>query len=148
MAKKPTKSPTITPAPERPRQEQADYPQRTHIEIPNGVVLAGSDGHYWQHQPPTTAHRAFVRFCKVMKPRGVIYNGDAIDGSSISRFGKIMWQRQQTVAEELEAVSERLGEIEQATARGVPLYYNLGNHCARFESKLSSLVEQFSNVQG
>lgn len=126
-------------------------PDRTHsprieIEVKDGVVLVGSDGHYWPG-PPSTAHRAFVRFCKELKPKAVVMNGDAFDGSRISRHAPIMHEDNPTVVEELEAVQERLGEIEAATFR-CPKLWPLGNHDARFESRLATVAPDYARVHG
>ena len=59
-------------------------PARIELDIQSGVVLVGGDGHYWPGKA-ATAHRALVHFAKEMKPRALIYNGDAFDGSTISR---------------------------------------------------------------
>src|SRR5262249_11509992 len=39
------------------------HPSRIPVSIPNGVVLVGSDAHIWPGGP-STAMRAFVRFCR------------------------------------------------------------------------------------
>src|SRR5690349_3993729 len=64
------------------------HPHRICFEVRSGVVLVGSDGHYWPGEP-STAHRAFVHFTKELKPKAVIFNGDAFDGASISRHPPI-----------------------------------------------------------
>ena len=122
-------------------------PARIELDIPDGVVLVGGDGHYWPGKA-ATAHRAFVKFAKEMKPKAVIYNGDAFDGPTISRFPDIGWENNPSVAEELEAVQERLGEIEQATPKNCKLTWNLGNHDLRYETRLASVAPQFRKVKG
>ena len=47
---------------------------RIQLDIGEGIVLVGSDAHYWP-DIISPAHRAFVKFCKEMKPRAVIKNG-------------------------------------------------------------------------
>jgi hypothetical protein len=54
------------------------------LEISDGIMLVGSDGHYWPGSA-STGHKAFVRFIKELKPKIVIYNGEAFDGARISR---------------------------------------------------------------
>lgn len=119
---------------------------RRHLRIENGVVLVGSDAHYWPDLI-STAHRAFVRFCKEMRPRAVVMNGDGFDGGSISRFPRIGWDSKPTVAQELQAVEERLTEIEEA-ARTKELYWPLGNHDSRFETHLAAHAPEYEGVQG
>lgn len=45
------------------------------LGVENGTVIIGSDAHYWPNII-TTAHRAFVKFCDVLKPKIIIKNGD------------------------------------------------------------------------
>src|SRR5262249_45272006 len=128
----------------------ADYPQRMKLDVQNGVILIGSDGHYVPDQPIPTGHRAFVKFAKTMQSniRAIAYNGDAFDFGSVSRFGRRMWDHQHLIARELEIVGERLQDIELVTKRSIPLYYTIANHDLRFETKLSNAVPQYENVKG
>jgi len=96
------------------------------LEVQNGVVLIGSDGHYVPNQRVPTGHRAFVKFAKTIPNlRACIYNGDAFDFSAISHFGRRMWDKQHLIARELEVVGKHMHEIELATKRGVPMYYTI-----------------------
>lgn len=119
---------------------------RRHLRVANGVILVCSDAHYWP-DVISTAHRAFVRFCKEMRPRAVVLNGDGFDGGSISRFPRIGWDSKPTVAQELQVVEERLTEIEEA-AGTKELYWPLGNHDARFETYLASNAPEYEGVKG
>lgn len=103
------------------------HPGRLHIDVLDGIVLIGSDGHYWDG-PPSVAHRAFVKFCKEMKPKAVVMNGDAMDGAKISRHTPINWEDRPDVVDELKAVQLRLGEMEEAAPANAKLTWNLGNH--------------------
>jgi hypothetical protein len=123
-----------------------EKPQRTHLKIKNGVVLVCGDGHYWPGEA-TTAHKAFVKFCKTMEPQAVIVNGDAFDGAGISRHPPIGWENHPTVVEELEAVQTRLSEIELATFK-IPKVWTLGNHDARFETRLATVAREYACVHG
>lgn len=125
----------------------AEESARIDIPIVNGTVLVGSDGHYWPGAP-TTAHRAFVWAAKELKPRIIVMNGDALDAPSISRHPPIGWESHPTLEEELAVVQERLGEIELAKPKGCRLVWPLGNHDARFNTRLASLVPQFRNIKG
>ena len=120
---------------------------RLHIEVPDGVVLVGGDGHYWPGKA-STAHRAFVKFAKDLKPKAILYNGDAFDGAAISRHPTIGWESQPSVIEEIEASQLRLGEIEQASPRGCKLIWPAGNHDLRYETILATKVPEFRKVSG
>jgi hypothetical protein len=119
---------------------------RKEIELRDGIVLIGSDAHYWPG-PPSVAHRAFVKFCKKMKPSIVVMNGDALDACSISRHPPIGWNKIPSVKDELEACQERLGEIAKATFKAKK-YWSLGNHDARFETRLAQVAPEFKDVHG
>jgi hypothetical protein len=127
-------------------QKKLYHNARKHINVTNGVVLVGSDAHYYPHII-STAHRAFVKFAEELRPEAVILNGDAFDGGTISRFPRIGWDSKPSVLDELKACDERMGEIE-AAARTKKLFWPLGNHDARFETFLASKVPEFQGVDG
>lgn len=122
------------------------HPERQRLHIDHGVVLIGSDAHYWPGIV-STAHRAFVRACNILKPKAVIMNGDVFDGASISRHAPIGWEDRPTVQQEIEAATDRLNEIKKA-ARGAKTIWTLGNHDARFESRLASVAPEYAGVSG
>ena len=119
---------------------------RRHIEVRDGVVLVGSDAHYWPGIV-TPAHRAFVRFCKEMSPAVVVMNGDVLDGASISRHPPIGWEKRPSLIDEIEACKDRLGEIEMACPKAAR-FWTLGNHDARFETRLASVAPEYARVHG
>lgn len=123
-----------------------DHPERRKLQIKDGVVLVGSDSHYWPG-PPSTAHLAFVHFCKKLNPKVVIKNGDVLDGSSISRHTPIGWELRPSVVSELEAVKERLDEIFKASKNARHIW-PLGNHDARFETRLATVAPEYARVNG
>lgn len=116
------------------------------LKIQDGLVLVGSDAHYWPG-PPTTAHRAFVELAKQLKPTYIIMNGDVIDGSTISRHPPIGWEKFPTVQEEIEVAQERLSEIAHASPHS-SLIWPLGNHDARYNTKLAQMVPEYKGVRG
>ncbi len=120
---------------------------RVNVDISDGIVLVASDGHYWPGQDRSTAHRALAKLTKQLKPEVVIFNGDALDAPSISRHPPIGWENHPTVQEELEIVQERLGEIATA-AGGARLIWPLGNHDARFNTRLAAVAPEFRGVEG
>lgn len=119
------------------------------LKLQDGVVIVGSDAHYSPGVVPI-AHKAL---CNVIVELGsqvkaVVLNGDLLDGGSISRHPRIRWSKPPNVKEELEAVIARTTEIEQAVTPGTHLLRTYGNHCARFESRLSAMVPQYEGVAG
>ena len=139
--------PIKTPDRNRDRLLAEKHPQRIILDIPNGIVLVGSDGHYWPGEA-SVAHRAFVAFTKKLKPAAVIANGDCFDGASISRYPPIGWASQPTVQQEIEACQDRLDEIAKAIPKGCRLIWSLGNHDARFETRIAQVAPEFAKVAG
>lgn len=114
--------------------------------IRNGVVMIGSDAHYWPKET-STAHWAFCELADSLKPSLVIMNGDVIDAATISRHPPIGWEKSPSIKRELDAATERLGEIENSSPKSRHIW-TLGNHDARFETKIASLVPEFRGVKG
>lgn len=123
-----------------------EFPGRIELDLDDGVVLVGSDCHYWQEEP-STAHRAFLKLCRDLKPSLVIMNGDVLDGATISRHPPINWEERPSLIEEIEACQERLGEIESASKKARHIW-TLGNHDSRFETKLASMAPEYAEVFG
>lgn len=119
---------------------------RVNVDISDGVILVASDCHYWPGIV-STAHRALVTATRELKPAMVVINGDAFDGARVSRHPRTGWEARPTVKQELDAVQERLGEIEKA-ARGAKLHWTWGNHDLRFTTRLSNLVGEYEGVPG
>lgn len=130
-------------------RNELESPVRLHLKITDGEVLIGSDSHYWPGEV-STAHRAFVHFCKTRKQKlkAVIKNGDELDGALISRHAPIGWEKRPTLIEEIETTKERLGEIEKVIGAACPLYWPLGNHDARFNTRLAHVAPEYARVYG
>lgn len=116
------------------------------LRVDDGQVLIGSDIHVWPGQR-TTMQRAFIAFAAKLKPSVVIVNGDVFDGASISRFPSIGWEAKPSVRQELEAVSDFLGDLTVA-AGSAKRIWPLGNHDARFESRIAANMPEFAGVKG
>jgi len=119
---------------------------RVEVEITNGVIVVGSDSHYWPGII-STAHRAFVKIIKDLKPQMVIMNGDAFDGAKISRHPVSGFEARPSVKQELEAVTDRLGEIEKVCGNA-KLHWTWGNHDLRFNTRIAQLVPEYEGVTG
>lgn len=119
------------------------------IEIQDGIILVGSDAHYAPGVIPI-AHKALCNLIVDLgsQVKAVVLNGDILDGGAITKHGRIRWKQPPSVKDELDAVIARTTDIEQAVAPGTHLMRTYGNHCARFESRLSAMVPQFEGVAG
>lgn len=123
---------------------------RVLLPAQDGCMFVVSDQHYYPGLPPSTAHRASIKLAKRLKPYAIIANGDAIDGASISRWPSASYEAlgaQPTVFAEMEEAAERLRDYER-----LPFVqwcvWNLGNHDARFETRLADRVPEYAGVHG
>jgi hypothetical protein len=123
---------------------------RTLLPIKDGCAFVISDQHYYPGLPPSVAHRASIVLANRLRPYAVISNGDAIDGASISRWpvaSFVEMEERPTVAAELKVTAKRLADYER-----LPfvewLVWNLGNHDARFETRLAEHAPEFAGVNG
>lgn len=128
------------------REPIGQYAQRIEAKIDDGVVLIGSDSHYWPGCL-SAGHRAFVKFCRMLAPKIVIKNGDELDGATISRHMPIGWERRPTLVDEMEEVKKRLGEITLAAGKARRIW-PLGNHDARFETRLAHVAPEYAKIHG
>lgn len=122
------------------------YPGRLHLEVANGSVLIGGDFHIWPG-PESTALRAFKKLIADTKPSAVILNGDVMDFPQISRHPPIAWENTPSPVEELEAAQDHLSDIAKAAGRARKLWL-LGNHDARFETRLAAVAPEFKKIKG
>ena len=126
------------------------YPEnnvRVNVELNNGIIVVGSDCHYWP-DIISTAHRGFLKIIKELSPRMVVMNGDVFDGASISRHPPSGWKPTPSVKQELEACQDRLEEIQKA-AKGAALHWCWGNHDQRFNARLAAQVgDTWRGVEG
>ena len=127
-------------------RETSHVKGRHIVDLDDGIVLVGGDAHYWPGAP-STAHKAFVKFCTDLKPDIVVMNGDVLDASSISRHPPIGWNRLPSVKEEIDTAIERLDEIVAATPNA-PHLWPLGNHDARLETRLAQVAPELKDVYG
>lgn len=112
-----------------------------------GRVLIFGDAHFWPGER-STAFDALIHLIKELQPTLIICNGDAFDGARISRHPPTEWAHMPTVQEELEAVQERLGEIEGAAPNKTPLVWTMGNHDSRFSMRLAQAAPEFMGIKG
>lgn len=119
---------------------------RIQFNVDDGLVMIASDAHYWPGII-TTAHRGFVKLVNKLKPCAVIMNGDVVDGSQISRHPPIGWESTPLVHEEIAASQARLREIINAHKRARHIW-TLGNHDARFATRLASVASEYRHVYG
>lgn len=123
------------------------YPQRAQLDLINGYVIVGSDFHIWPG-PESTCLRAFKKLCREIRPSAVVLNGDVLDFPQISRHPPIGWESAPNVVDELEAAQDHLDDIVKAVPRGCRKIWTLGNHDARFETRLATVASEYKGIKG
>lgn len=131
---------------DRTTRRALEHPSRLHLDVDDGIVLIGSDAHYWP-DIISTAHIAMVQFARDIQPRAIIMNGDAADFPRISRHAPIGWENHPDVVLEIEAIKDRLGEIEKA-APNAKKFWPLGNHDNRYETRLATIAPEYARMNG
>lgn len=130
----------------RSTRRNIEHEHRLRLSVDNGVVLIGSDSHYIPGHI-TTAHRAFVKFARELKPKIIIKNGDELDFPKASRHIPIGWEKRPDLIDEIEWAQERLQEIEDAAPKAIRTW-PLGNHDSRWETRLATLVPEYARTFG
>lgn len=130
---------------------EQSWTRRLNLDIERGTVVVFSDAHYLPG-PASRAHRGLLQVIADVQPDVVIANGDILEGCSISRHPPLGWDSPRIkVADELKAVAERMGEIEDVARqarRSVKLKRTRGNHDARFDVYLATNASDFQGVPG
>lgn len=130
--------------------ERQRHGARVVLPALDGCVFVVTDQHYYPGLPPSTAHRASLVLAKRLRPFAINANGDAIDGASISRWpvsSFVEMSGRPTVAAELTETGRRLKDYEDLSFVRY-LTWNLGNHDARFETRLAEKVPEYAGVDG
>ena len=125
----------------------SEHPHRAVITVPNGTVIVAGDAHYWPAEP-SLMHRALITFCRELRPKALVLNGDVIDAPSVSRHAPIGWEARPKLVDEIEAAQDRLHEILSALPQGTERVWNLGNHDARFETRLATVAPEYAKLKG
>lgn len=137
-------TPLISLSPNSPDKALKLPPGRLTLDLPDGVIIIGSDAHLWPGHL-TTAQRAFLKASKELKPSVVVINGDLFDGATVSRHPAGMWaqEKRPNVKQELGACQAFMDAI-KAPQR----FWMWGNHDARFEARLAALTPEYEGVPG
>lgn len=133
------------------RTQTPDKPKRFDLGIRNGTVIVFSDAHFWPGIRTTAYNGLIWAIQNLENVKGIINNGDAFDGASISRYPRIGWDKTPSLIEELKACELALAEIEDEAKthhNKVSLIWPLGNHDARFETRLAANAPQYEHIKG
>ena len=122
---------------------------RAILPVEDGCVFVLSDQHY-SAGVVSKSHKASVMLAHILKPYALICNGDAIDAACISRWTVGSFHEltdRPLIKDEVDETIKRLSEYE---AMQFVKYrtWNLGNHDARFETRLADRVPEFKDMWG
>lgn len=121
---------------------------RAELTVSDCSIVVFSDAHYWPDLV-STAHMALIEVIQSLpNVAAIIANGDVFDGATTGRHGRIGWSTAPTTKQELEAVQDRLGEIEAVAPKNAKLIRTWGNHDIRFDSRLSSVAPEYEGIVG
>jgi len=126
--------------------QQTEGHVRRGIDLEKGRIVVFSDAHFWP-DITTTAFKSLIEGIKEHKPSVIVANGDCFDGSGLSRFPRMDFDKLPSVKEELEACQHYLGEIEKV-AKGAKLIWTMGNHDQRFLASVVQNLPAFEGVPG
>lgn len=116
------------------------------LTVTDGHVICFSDAHFWPGIR-TTAFKALLWFIKQFNPLAIVDNGDSFDGARASRYPRIGWDKTPSIKQELDCCVAAHSEIEEV-AGNAQLFWNLGNHDARFENVLAQHAPEFEGIKG
>jgi len=119
---------------------------RIELSVANGHVIIASDCHYWPGET-TVMHRALCSLARELRPKAIILNGDVMDFPRASRYAPIGWEHRPELVDEIEWAQEKVHEIAKAAGRCEKIWA-LGNHDARFETRLASLAPEYAKIHG
>lgn len=122
------------------------YPREYRLNAPGATFMVASDLHVWptDHQPRPAIQQVFIDLAHRLKPDGIIFAGDVIDGSRISRHGMIRGQAAPKVSDEAAAFASFCADLPAAEHR----YLTLGNHDLRIDNYLASNANELSDWSG
>ena len=101
------------------------------FEIKNGTVVMFSDPH-WLPDHSAVGMDTLTAVVRELNPTLVVCGGDALDGSTISRWDPTRGHHKRfNIREELECVKESFDHVQAAAGRKAMLAWVLGNHDAR-----------------
>jgi hypothetical protein len=123
---------------------------RVVLPIKDGCAIVISDQHYYPGDPASQAHKAALKVARLLRPFAVVNNGDSIDGASISRWpvsSFVELGERPKVSAEIGEAGKRLREFEDLVFIDYRVW-NLGNHDARFETRLAEKVPEYAGING
>lgn len=138
--KAPPVIPATYPLPPGPKE-------RANVTVRSGIVLVGSDMHYWPSEAGTTAHRGFCLMANLLNPDVIVANGDVMDGARVSKHASIGWEKRPQLFQELTEAQARMQEIVDNSPTSDHIW-TLGNHDMRFETRLAAVAPEYANIQG
>jgi hypothetical protein len=117
------------------------------VPVKNSIVLIGQDLHLWPENN-STALRGFRHVAKFLNPDVLILNGDVMDIPQVSRHPPIGWEHHPDLLQELEYAKVVLGGLEELVGANTKLFWTLGNHDSRFNTRLAEIAPEYRGIPG
>ena len=115
------------------------------LSIDNATFIVFGDSHVLPGVPYNPTMKALLKLSKEINPDYIINMGDTFDFASISSHEKLGWDKQFSVADEIEAGVNFLKEFSQLSSK---LYMINSNHDCRYNKYLAKVAPQFRGVKG
>lgn len=120
------------------------YPREHHITLRNATVMCAGDLHMWPlaRVPLSPIKAAFRRVAQELMPDAIVFNGDLIDGTRISRHPSIRGQNPPRVIDEVQAASDFLLSLPEAAHRVV----TMSNHDVRIDNYIANQAPELADM--
>ena len=119
------------------------HPAIKSIVEPNSVWAICSDLHIWPG-PQTLIFEAFCKVAADLKVKGIVLNGDIIDGARVSRHGSMLGSKAPKIDKEIEAAQAWLKCLPRTKHR----LWTLGNHDMRVDNYLCTQANELDDYVG
>ena len=123
---------------------QWTYPREINLELRNATIMVAGDLHMWPlaRVPLSPIKSVFRQVAKEIAPNAIIFNGDMIDGTRISRHPPIRGQNTPKVIDEIQAVSDFILSLPDVTHRII----TMSNHDVRVDNYIAMQAGEIQDL--
>jgi len=120
------------------------YPVEIPLNLHNATVMIAGDLHMWPllRAPLSPIKSAFRQVAKEINPTAIIFNGDMIDGTRVSRHPPIRGQNPPKVSEEIQSVSDYLLSLPETEHRII----TMSNHDVRIDNYIAMQAGEMQDL--
>ena len=127
-----------------PQTPEWTYPREHHINLRNATVMCAGDLHMWPlaRVPLSPIKAAFRRVAQELQPDAIVFNGDLIDGTRISKHPALRAQNPPKPLDEIIAASDFLLSLPEAAHRVV----TMSNHDVRVDHYIANQAPELADM--